>query len=96
MPAAQSESPAKRAERKVRQGVVVSDKMDKSIVVRVERTMRHPLYKKVLRRSRRYLAHDEDNGAHTGDLVRIMECRPLSRQKRWRLMEVVVRGEGGQ
>jgi len=93
MPQSSSSKAPQRSERKVRQGVVVSDKMDKSIVVRVERTMRHPLYKKVIRRSRKFIAHDEANGAQVGDMVRIMECRPLSARKRWRLVEVLRRRE---
>lgn len=102
MPSAQSnekpsgENPDRESRklRKTRQGVIVSDKMDKSIVVRVERTMRHPLYKKVIRRSRNYMAHDQENTGKIGDKVRIMECRPMSRHKRWRLVEVMERAEG--
>ena len=82
-----------RGMRKTREGVVVSDKPDKSIVVRVERTIRHPLYKKVVKRSKRYLVHDEENSCRRGDMVRIMECRPLSRRKRWRLVDVVKRAD---
>ena len=72
----------------------MSDKMNQSIVVRVDRTVRHPLYKKVLRRSKKYMAHDQENTCQVGDVVRIMECRPISRNKRWRLMEVVTKSEG--
>jgi small subunit ribosomal protein S17 len=72
------------------QGVVVSDKGEKTVVVRVERRVMHPLYKKTIRRSKRYHAHDEANRYKVGDTVRIRECRPLSRLKRW---EVVVEGE---
>lgn len=72
------------------QGVVVSDKGEKTVVVRVERRVMHPLYKKTIRRSKRYHAHDEANRFKIGDTVRIRECRPLSRLKRW---EVVVEGE---
>lgn len=79
--------------RKVREGTVVSDKMDKTIVVAVEMRMRHPLYKKIVRRLRRHMAHDESNDAKLGDVVRIVESRPHSRRKRWRLAEVLVRGE---
>ena len=79
--------------RKVRTGTVVSDKMDKTIVVKVETRMPHPLYGKIVRRSKRYAAHDEDNQCAVGDLVRIMETRPISRSKRWRLMEVVEKAE---
>jgi len=74
-------------------GTVVSDKMDKTIVVNVETRMPHPLYGKIVRRSKRYMAHDEDNQCRVGDLVRIMETRPISRSKRWRLMEIVERAE---
>jgi small subunit ribosomal protein S17 len=72
------------------QGVVVSDKGEKTVVVRVERRVMHPLYKKTIRRSKRYHAHDEENRYKIGDTVRIRECRPLSRLKHW---EVVVEGE---
>ena len=84
-------APISRGQRKVRQGVVVSNKMDKSIVVRVERRVKHRLYKKVMRRAKNYMAHDAENTCKVGDRVRIMECRPLSRSKRWRLLEVLVR-----
>lgn len=94
MPQAKSDQAGQRKQRKIRQGVVVSDKMDQSIVVRVDRTVRHRLYKKILRRSKRYMAHDQDNTCQVGDLVRIMECRPISRNKRWRLMEIVRKVEG--
>jgi small subunit ribosomal protein S17 len=70
-------------------GVVVSDKMQKTIVVRVERTLRHPVYQKVLRRGKNYKAHDEGNTAHEGDLVQIVESRPLSADKRWKLDQIV-------
>lgn len=79
--------------RKVRQGIVVSDKMDRSVVVRVDRTLRHPIYKKVIRRSKRYMAHDQENTCRIGDVVRITECRPISRKKRWRLLEVIRKAE---
>ncbi len=79
--------------RKIRQGLVVSDKMDRSIVVKVERIVRHPLYKKVMKRSKKYIAHDEGNTCTVGDLVRITECRPLSRHKRWRLLDVLTKAE---
>jgi small subunit ribosomal protein S17 len=65
------------------QGTVVSDKMDKTVVVEVERRVTHPLYKKIVRRSKKYLAHDESNALKVGDLVRIRECRPLSKRKCW-------------
>lgn len=75
--------------RKVREGVVVSDKMDKSIVVAVEDRVKHPLYGKVLTKTERLKAHDENNEAGLGDRVRLMETRPLSATKRWRLVEII-------
>ena len=83
----------KRNYRKTRQGIVVSDKMDKGIVVRIDRTMRHPLYGKTVRTSSKLHAHDESNNAHVGDVVSVMETRPLSKTKRWRLVEVVERAK---
>jgi len=82
-----------RGTRKVRQGVVVSDKMDKTIVVVVERRTKHPLYHKTVTRSERYHAHDEANDAHVGDTVRIMETRPLSKTKRWRVVDIIERAK---
>lgn len=79
--------------RKVRVGRVVSDKMDKTIVVAVETLVRHPLYQRTVRRTRKFKAHDEQNTCRIGDRVRIMETRPLSRDKRWRLMEVLERAK---
>lgn len=79
--------------RKVRVGTVVSGKNDKTIVVKVERASRHPIYHKVIRRTKKYHAHDEGNVATVGDLVRIEECRPMSRLKRWRLMTVLTERE---
>lgn len=78
-----------RNERKVRRGYVVSDKMDKTVVVEVEDRVKHGLYGKVIRRTSKVKAHDENNSAGVGDLVRIMETRPLSATKRWRLLEIV-------
>lgn len=78
-----------RNQRKVREGLVVSDKMDKTIVVEVERRVRHPLYVRIVRRTKRYKVHDEHNQARLGDQVRIMETRPLSKEKRWRLVEII-------
>jgi small subunit ribosomal protein S17 len=78
-----------RSRRKVRTGVVVSDGMDKTVVVRVDRAFRHALYGKTVRRSKKLAAHDEANEAHVGDRVRVVETRPLSKTKRWRLVEVV-------
>lgn len=75
--------------RKIRTGIVVSDKMDKTIVVRVERITRHPLYKKTIRKYKKFKVHDEKNSAKTGNSVRIIETRPLSKEKRWRLLEIV-------
>ena len=80
---------AERGRRKVREGLVVSDKMDKTIVVFVEDRVKHRLYGKVLRQSSRLKAHDEANSAGVGDRVRIMETRPLSATKRWRLVEIL-------
>jgi len=82
-----------RGIRKVRTGTVTSDKMDKSITVAVERTYRHPVYKKVVRRTKRVLAHDESNQCQVGDVVRIVESKPLSRRKRWRLQSIVSKVE---
>ncbi len=76
-----------------REGFVVSDKMDKTVVVEVERTTRHPIYGKVLRRSTKFKAHDEANEARTGDEVRIMECRPLSKDKSWRVIDILRRAK---
>ena len=78
-----------QGKRKVRIGRVVSDGMDKSIIVAVERRVQHKLYKKYHRRTRKLMAHDEQGRAKVGDWVKIMECRPLSRHKNWRLVEVV-------
>lgn len=82
-----------RNNRKVREGVVVSDKMDKSIVIKVERKMKHPIYGKFLKRSTKFMAHDENNDCHIGDRVRIMETRPLSKNKCWRLVEIIERAK---
>ena len=82
-----------RNRRKVLQGVVVSDKMDKTIVVLVEDRVKHPLYGKVMTKSSRLKAHDEENSAGIGDRVRVMETRPLSAQKRWRLVEIIERAK---
>jgi small subunit ribosomal protein S17 len=82
-----------RASRKERQGVVVSDVQDKTIVVRVQRTTTHPLYKKTIKVSKKYHVHDEANDANVGDMVRIVETRPLSKLKRWRLLEIVERAK---
>lgn len=75
------------------EGTVVSDAMDKTVVVRVQRLTRHRLYQRTLRRTSRFKAHDENNDCKVGDVVRITECRPLSKQKRWRVTEVVRRAK---
>lgn len=80
-----------RSARKVRLGVVVSDKMEKTVVVRIDRRFAHPRYGKMVTRSTKVKAHDEQNDAKTGDTVRIMETRPLSKDKRWRVVEIVDR-----
>jgi small subunit ribosomal protein S17 len=72
--------------KRILQGVVVSDKQDKTIVVRVERRLMHPIYKKFIRRSKKYAAHDENNTCKIGDVVRIRECRPISKNKSWELV----------
>ncbi len=81
-----------QGKRRTKTGRVVSDKMDKTVVVSVERLRRHPIYKRVVRLSTKFKAHDQDNTARVGDTVRIEESRPLSRQKRWTVVEVVARG----
>jgi small subunit ribosomal protein S17 len=78
-----------RPKRRTKQGRVASSKMDKTIVVVTETRVPHPVYKKIVRKSSRFKAHDERNEAAVGDVVRIIECRPLSREKRWRLVEVL-------
>lgn len=72
--------------KRVMQGVVVSDKMDKTVTVKVERRFKHPLYKKFIRRSKKYAAHDESNAVKVGDMVSIRECRPLSKRKKWEVV----------
>jgi small subunit ribosomal protein S17 len=84
---------ADRGARKVRTGTVVSDRMDKTVVIRVEDQMRHPMYKKIVRRSAKLVAHDEANEAKIGDRVRVSETRPLSKTKRWRVVEIVERAK---
>ena len=78
-----------RAFRKTRVGQVVSDKMDKTIVVAIEDSVQHKLYKKIVKRTYKLKAHDENNECGVGDTVKVMECRPLSKDKRWRLVEIV-------
>jgi small subunit ribosomal protein S17 len=85
------ENTSTRSSRKVRVGVVVSDARDKTVTVEVPTSSRHPRYDKIVRISTKSHAHDENNDAHVGDTVRIMETRPLSKQKRWRVVEVLER-----
>jgi small subunit ribosomal protein S17 len=85
---------APRNRRKVRQGLVVSDRGDKTVVVRVDRRIQHPRYSKGMIRSKKYHAHDEENDYSVGDVVRIQETRPVSRLKRWRVLKLVSRPEG--
>jgi small subunit ribosomal protein S17 len=84
------------SQQKTMTGRVVADKMDKTIVVAVESSKRHPLYRKIIRRVTKYKAHDERNECHVADHVKIMETRPLSRDKRWRVVEIISRGEAIQ
>jgi small subunit ribosomal protein S17 len=78
-----------RKNKKARTGIVVSDQMEKSIVVRIDRTVKHPFYKKTIKRSKKYIAHDENNACKIGDIVQIIECKPISFRKTWRVVEVV-------
>ena len=82
-----------RGRRKTRTGVVVSDKMDKTVLIRIDRQVRHSLYGKIVKRSSKLAAHDETNDAHMGDTVRVVETRPLSKSKRWRVVEIVERAK---
>ena len=79
--------------RKTRFGNVVSNKMEKTVIIEVETLKRHPLYKKTIKRAVKYKAHDEKNECRVGDVVRIVETRPLSKQKRWRVVEIMTKGE---
>ncbi|TXB61940.1 30S ribosomal protein S17 [Phaeodactylibacter luteus] len=79
--------------RKTRVGLVTSNKMDKTISVSVERRLQHPIYGKFVKKSKKFVAHDENNDCNEGDLVRIMETRPLSKRKRWRLVEIIERAK---
>ena len=83
----------KRNSRKERVGLVVSDKMEKSITVAIERQVKHPMYGKFIKKTTKLMAHDEANDANKGDTVRIMETRPVSKNKRWRLVEVLERAK---
>lgn len=85
----QNTEAAVRGRRKTRQGRVVSDKMDKTVVVAVESRVRHPLYGRIVRRTKRFKAHDETNQYHVGDTVEIVECRPLSKDKTWRVLRLI-------
>ena len=86
-----NEQATERNSRKTRTGLVVSDKMDKTVVVAIERRVPHPIYGKMITRTKRLKAHDEENSAKVGDTVRIVETRPLSKDKRWRVVEIVNR-----
>jgi small subunit ribosomal protein S17 len=92
---AAAQAPTRKSVKKEKVGRVVSDKMDKTIVVSVERLSRHPLYKRVIRLTTKFKAHDERNEARIGDTVRIVESRPLSATKRWRMVEIISRGGEG-
>jgi small subunit ribosomal protein S17 len=91
--AVEAEATDRRARRKVRVGVVVADKSDRTVTVKVERRIAHPLYGKGVSRTKKYHAHDENNEYRMGDTVRIMETRPLSKTKRWRVVELIERPE---
>lgn len=80
-----------RGRRKVRRGIVVSDKMDKTVTVQVERQVLHRMYKKYIKRTKTFFAHDEENGARIGDVVQIVETRPLSKNKHWRVESIITR-----
>ena len=87
------EKDVERNLRKTRTGKVVSDKMDKTIVVAVEDNVKHPLYNKIVKRTYKHKAHDEENSCQVGDVVKVMETRPLSKDKRWRLVEVISKAQ---
>jgi small subunit ribosomal protein S17 len=91
-PTTTEQAPRREAQRKVLQGTVVSVKMQKTVVVAVDRIIRHRIYKKAMRRTNRYKAHDETNACVLGDVVRIIETRPLSKEKHWRVAEILTRG----
>lgn len=84
---------SERNDRKVKTGKVVSDKMDKTIVVSIERLVQHPLYKKSIKKTVKFKAHDENNESHIGDIVEVMETRPLSKDKRWRVTQIIERAK---
>lgn len=87
------EAAVKREPRKIRVGTVVSDKMQKTVVVQIERLVKHPVYKRYVRRRKRFKVHDEKNECHLGDVISFMETRPLSKEKRWRLLEIIERAQ---
>ena len=89
----QIQTDTERNRRKERVGIIVSDRAEKTVTVSVEALVRHPMYKKRVRRSRKFMVHDEHNEAHVGDTVRIVETRPLSARKRWRLANIISRAE---
>lgn len=82
-----------RNKRKMRLGKVLSDKMNKSRVIMIERRVKHPLYDKIVKKTSKFMAHDEENQSHVGDIVRIMETRPLSKRKRWRVVEILEKAQ---
>ncbi len=82
---------SERGMRKTLQGVVVSDKMDKTVIVKVDRSVKHPVYFKTVKKSARYKAHDEGNTCHTGDMVLLEETRPISRDKRWKVKQIIAK-----
>jgi small subunit ribosomal protein S17 len=84
---------SERNDRKVKFGKVISDKMDKTIVVAIERLVQHPLYKKSIKKTVKFKAHDENNESHIGDIVEVMETRPLSKDKRWRVTKIIERAK---
>ena len=88
-----NEAAAQRNARKARTGLVISDKMQKTVIVAIERRVPHPVYGKMITRTTRLKAHDEENAAKTGDTVRVMETRPMSKDKRWRVVEIVERAK---
>jgi small subunit ribosomal protein S17 len=90
---AMEEAKVERKPRKVRVGTVVSNKMQKTVVVQIERLVKHPVYKRYVRRRKRFKVHDEKNECQIGDLISFMDTRPLSKDKRWRLVEIVQRAE---
>jgi small subunit ribosomal protein S17 len=91
--AGQIQTDSERNRRKERVGIIVSDKAEKTVTVSVEALVRHPMYKKRVRRSKKFMVHDERNEAHVGDTVRIIETRPMSARKRWRLANIISRAE---